>query len=511
MPNVYRIREDGSVEAKWVDNFRLPQAFADGWSTIRPTGPTADISLPIQGWPHETPMLADVKETVGLLWIAYLTEHQPGMTQGRPVILNIEEGDGVSPTGNPRYRVTWSLQGAARSPSQLPTLQQFGTTPATSTPWSGTDYHAFRMTEEITLYPDEAQSGNFRVIPTWQEPGIELGELSQEVMDAASPEAAQQIVANDVRLAGLFQDIADQRKTVWEGMREMSNMVGWEATQKLFQWSNLLIEGGLGIDPAFLPHLSRYNVLSIGTFIQDLQEAIDPRYLEGTALNPTPIFQGRWGRGVKDPARVDTLLTGLREAQIAAGLTGEEPGFWNDIPLPPEWSTMDDWEKFAYITNYMATQNQAQYVAPDRDWVRDYVRNKLVSLVGSSSDGRVEILTDIYLNADLAASQGQSIDPEQAITNAIRAYPEYRRIHALRPEFINEADWLGYQFQQLLSSGMRTGAVQRRAITQAIAGGNPYNAAEDVQTFELMETGQPLPGLLAGMEEAVNNLVRALP
>jgi len=75
MPNVYRTREDGSVEAKWVDNFRLPQAFADG---CQPSGhwPHRRHLSPHPGWPHETPMLADVKETVGLLWIAYLTEHQ---------------------------------------------------------------------------------------------------------------------------------------------------------------------------------------------------------------------------------------------------------------------------------------------------------------------------------------------------------------------------------------------------------------------------------------------------
>jgi len=278
---------------------------------------------------------------------------------GRPVILNIEEVDSVSPTGTPGT-ASLGRSREPRVPRPVATLQRFGTTQQPLRP--GADGLP-RFQDDRGNHP-VPRRGSARQLP--RRPYLagtrhRVGGTEPEVMDAASPEAAQQIVANDVRLAGLFQDIADQRKTCGRHEGDVEHG-GWVATQKLFSGRTCSSRVAWA-STRLLPHLSRYNVLSIGTFIQDLQEAIDPATWRARP-QPHPDLPGPLGARCERPGRVDTCSRvcvsadrgGLPGKSLASGTT------FLCLPSGLRWTTGE----VRLHHDYMATQNQAQYVAPDR-------------------------------------------------------------------------------------------------------------------------------------------------
>ena len=133
-----------------------------------------------------------------------------------------------------------------------------------------------------------------------------------------------------------------------------------------------------------------------------------------------------------------------------------------------------------------------EYREPDRRVVEDFVKGSLVSLVGNIPSQYVNAFTDLFMkdhrrNFD---SLDKEIDPQQSVIAAIRRTAEYKTIHNLRPQGVDERDWVSDRKSQAVQGGLNTGEIEDFAITQATVAGDIGDVAEAAAFAQLQNTGQ---------------------
>jgi hypothetical protein len=230
------------------------------------------------------------------------------------------------------------------------------------------------------------------------------------------------------------------------------------------------------------------------------QEAIDALGFEGVPFNPAP------------PGLVGFDWDEF-EAAKKSGAAGNVPDFSDeDDPYGACIAAGND-----VMTCYLLYgQDQAtpgggggrRYEKPDRGLVEDSVRGALIALTGKSDPARVAQLTDLYLRDDKRRFSGADVDPSQSIREMIRSYPDYQRIHQLRPESIDETEWIPTQVAQLMSAGVRPSAIDERAIVQAQVGVSAARGQESAFISEFMQTNRPVPGFVTRFQQAATASLR---
>src|SRR3990167_9398978 len=136
---------------------------------------------------------------------------------------------------------------------------------------------------------------------------------------------------------------------------------------------------------------------------------------------------------------------------------------------------------------------------PDRRVVEDFVKGSLVSLVGNIPSQYVNAFTDLFMkdhrrNFD---SLDKEIDPQQSVIAAIRRTAEYKTIHTLRPQGVDERSWVEDRKTEATQGGLGTEQVENFAITQATVGADIGDVAEAAAFAQLQGSGQA-PAFLQG-------------
>ncbi len=144
------------------------------------------------------------------------------------------------------------------------------------------------------------------------------------------------------------------------------------------------------------------------------------------------------------------------------------------------------------------------YVEPDRRVVEDFVKGAMISLVGSTLDGRLSKIVDLYMsdhrkNFDV---KERSIDPSQSVLEAIRGTIEYQRIHQNRPDTEDERTWISDRRLAAAQGGLTLNQQGDFAVAQATAAGDVTDVREAAAFTQLSRSGQA--------PDFLNNLVRSV-
>lgn len=151
------------------------------------------------------------------------------------------------------------------------------------------------------------------------------------------------------------------------------------------------------------------------------------------------------------------------------------------------------------------------YAGPDSGLVEDWVKSKLVTLVGKASGDRIKMLTNEYFTADRKAFGGESIDPKQTVLEKIRTFDDYTRIHELRSDAQDEDTWISGQMSQLLNAGVSGQQAEELAIDFAQAGVAQARAGELSEARRIGTAPvQALPGFFNKMRGALSVAARSL-
>lgn len=151
------------------------------------------------------------------------------------------------------------------------------------------------------------------------------------------------------------------------------------------------------------------------------------------------------------------------------------------------------------------------YQPPDRREVEENVRNYLALVLADTSDRKlVTELTDLYMNEHRRSfnNPGIGLRPWFSVKEKVQQMEEYKKLHALRPDTIDEEQWIP-QFQELIDqAGVPVGLRDQTARNFAQIGATQPAAARAAFRQQEMRTGHTQPVFLRNLAGAVGALAR---
>lgn len=138
---------------------------------------------------------------------------------------------------------------------------------------------------------------------------------------------------------------------------------------------------------------------------------------------------------------------------------------------------------------------RGEYVAPNKDVVREQIKAYVVATTGTVSNQVIDAAVAKYMEAskrafDLAGKQ--DINPYFEAQSVVRDSAAYKSVNALRPESIDEMEWVTQRqakLQQLGLSGRRSEAL---GISQSIVGSNDEALVGAAEISFAQDTGRLL-------------------
>jgi hypothetical protein len=120
------------------------------------------------------------------------------------------------------------------------------------------------------------------------------------------------------------------------------------------------------------------------------------------------------------------------------------------------------------------------YVKPDERLVKEAVRSTLAALSGKIDPQFLDDLTAVYMSESKRGfdlRESEQIDPMETVKAKIRGTSEYKSIHQLRPDSVDEMDWVTSRQGALKRAGVTDKVAQDLGIAQATAGASDKDAA----------------------------------
>ena len=135
-----------------------------------------------------------------------------------------------------------------------------------------------------------------------------------------------------------------------------------------------------------------------------------------------------------------------------------------------------------------------EYVAPDEASVREQVKGYVVATLGSVDQELIDKATGVLLKADKEAfdkRETQQIDGWQRVKDTVRASEKYKSIHRLRPESVDELEWVVGRQQKLRQLGVDATRAEDLGAAQAQGGATDEDlvAAADLSSATHKEIG----------------------
>ena len=132
------------------------------------------------------------------------------------------------------------------------------------------------------------------------------------------------------------------------------------------------------------------------------------------------------------------------------------------------------------------------YRAPDRRTIEDQVTGQVANLLGAVDEDFVQEFTNLFMTEDRRNfdSKDKQIDPGTSVVEAIRNTAEYKRIHKLRPDSVDERTWISRRRSLGESGGLAESELEQFGIDQATIGGRVSETAEAGAVKQFVNTNQ---------------------
>ena len=144
------------------------------------------------------------------------------------------------------------------------------------------------------------------------------------------------------------------------------------------------------------------------------------------------------------------------------------------------------------------------YRAPDRRTIEDQVTGQVTNLLGRANDDFIQEFTNLFMKEDRRNfdSPDKQIDAGTSVIEAIRNTEEYKTIHKLRPDSVDERTWISRRRSLGESGGLAESALEDFGIDQATIGGRVSQTAEAGAVRQFRRTNRA-PRLLQNQYKTV--------
>ena len=117
------------------------------------------------------------------------------------------------------------------------------------------------------------------------------------------------------------------------------------------------------------------------------------------------------------------------------------------------------------------------YIAPNRDEVEENLKSYIVATTGKNDTKLLQSAVDAYMSADkedwtmqTSGKGGEVVSPLMAAKDIVRGSASYQAIHELRPDSVDEMDWVTGTQGKLRQLGLSAARAEDFGIQQAKAG-----------------------------------------
>lgn len=120
------------------------------------------------------------------------------------------------------------------------------------------------------------------------------------------------------------------------------------------------------------------------------------------------------------------------------------------------------------------------YVAPDPAAVEEFAKLYVVATTGTLHQNVVDGAAKAFIDATRRAFDNpeQEVDPSMAMKEFVRGTGEYKHVHELRPESVDEMQWVTSRQAQLRQLGLNSELAEKVGVNVSAVGA----ATPDVQT-----------------------------
>jgi len=185
--------------------------------------------------------------------------------------------------------------------------------------------------------------------------------------------------------------------------------------------------------------------------------------------------EGRGSGRRQDPTQRDTGGTGTK-GQVVEG----ESTFGYAAPprMVREQQAIQDKKDKDFIDKQTKEAEQgtgrtrAPYQGVDDREVDDAIGQLMMNMIGNKDTARIKMLREAYKSAHRKNydQPGQYTSPAEEVKEVIRGYSEYKTIHKLRPDDIEDDQWLPSYRGALANAGLHQADVGAASIDLATAG-----------------------------------------
>lgn len=115
----------------------------------------------------------------------------------------------------------------------------------------------------------------------------------------------------------------------------------------------------------------------------------------------------------------------------------------------------------------------ATYVRPDEKAVLEQVKSYVVATTGTADQDVIDSAIAAYMKADKQSFEQrdkQQIDPWTQMQGTVRQTKQYKAIHQLRPDSVDEMDWVTGMQGKLRQLGLSAQRAEELGMAQAQAG-----------------------------------------
>jgi hypothetical protein len=153
-----------------------------------------------------------------------------------------------------------------------------------------------------------------------------------------------------------------------------------------------------------------------------------------------------------------------------------------------------------------------QFVRPDPLLVEEAVKAALAAMVGQVDPVRVKQLTELFQEKARQdfSQRGQQVDPMSAVKEKIRTYSDYKALHQLRDETVDEMTWISSRQGALVNAGLPSSQAAALGRSAAQVDATATQTAGLAETAGLRRTGSAVPGLIQSMARTANAAFRLI-
>ena len=133
-----------------------------------------------------------------------------------------------------------------------------------------------------------------------------------------------------------------------------------------------------------------------------------------------------------------------------------------------------------------------EYLSPNREEVAEQLKSYVVATTGKNDPDLLDKAVDAYMAADKEAWQmqvdgkgGEQPSPFMAAKEIVRATDAYKTIHYLRPDSVDEMDWVTGTQGKLRQLGISAGRAEELGIAQAKGGSSDDELIASAETDKL--------------------------